>query len=397
MNVLFWVRKNYISRTGTAQIMCSISIDSKKIEFGTKLSIEPKNWKQAKQKAFGEDSMYINDTLSKIRSEIIEIKRNFELRGFAYTLKDIKNAYLDKDKPILVQHTAKKTILEDLAKIQEIRVSLNASTTSYRDKSFLKAFKAYLSKEKLEQLESPQIKKSDILNYLDGIRTKCNAVTYNNHLSWLKLVFNLMKSRDMVEKNPCEGINKLKTQQTKSIAFAPEHTKQLAQACKLQDTELYIFCMCVFYTFIRPIELRRLKVCQVDLEQRKINILGSQSKNKKNEYVMIPDKLKDIFLESKFLERPKDDFLFSDYKTLHYSRNKFSVAFAKICKALDMPKNYSLYCWKHTGVVAYYRAGAKLKAIQMQCRHSSLDETNKYLKDLGLFENDNIFENAPEI
>ena len=206
-----------------------------------------------------------------------------------------------------------------------------------------------------------------------------------------------MLQRDIIPQNPCQGIKKQRVRQTKSVAFSPEHAKLLAQVCKERDAELYIFCMCVFYTFIRPIELRRLKVGQVDLENQKIYIDGTQSKNKKSEYVVIPDILKNIFLETKFLERDKNEFLFSDYQNLHYSRNKYSEAFSKICKALGMPKNYSLYCWKHTGVVAYYNAGAKIKFIQMQCRHSSLDETNRYLKDLGLFENEEILKNAPEI
>ncbi|WP_133121553.1 hypothetical protein [Raineya orbicola] len=60
------------------------------------------------------------------------------------------------------------------------------------------------------------------------------------------------------------------------------------------------------------------------------------------------------------------------------------------------PKTRNNY-WKHTGVVAYYKAGAGIKFIQTQCRHSSLDETNRYLKDLGLFENEEIIKNAPEI
>lgn len=397
MNVLFWVRKNYVTRRGVAQIVCCISVEGKKIEFGTKLSVEPKNWKQAKQKAFGEDSLYINDTLSKIRSTIIEIKRGFEQQNKVYTLMDLKNAYLGKNASPIEISSKSGNIFDDLKKAMEIRASQNSLTTICRDKSFLKTFTSYLQNAGLTHLETKQIKKTHILDFLDSLRSKINATTFNSYLAWLKSVFSLLVQRELIEVSPCSGIKKQKSQQTKSIAFSPEHAKELAELCKNHDTELYIFCMCVFYCFIRPIELRRLKVGQVDLEQKKIYILGTQSKNKKTEYVVIPDRLKEIFIEHNFLDRDKEDFLFSDYKELQYSRNKFSVAFAKICKNGGYPKNYSLYCWKHTGVVMYYRAGAKLKFIQMQCRHSSLDETNKYLKDLGLFDNDDILNNAPII
>ncbi len=394
MNILFWVRKNYVTRKGTAQIICSLSIDGKKIDIGTKLALEVKNWKQAKQRAYGENSLFINEAIAKIKTQLIQIKQGFELQGKIYTLQDIKNEFLGKNIKIEIK-SLQTTILQDLEKVQNIRAKNNSDTTNQRDKSYFHKFRQFLEKNNLINEPTEKISKTDILNFLDNI--KGNATTYNNYLTFLKAVFNVMLQREMICKNPCEGIKKQRARETKSVAFTPEHTKILAQACKEYDTELYVFCMCIFYTFIRPLELRRLKVGQIDLEKQKIYIDGTQSKNKKSEYVVIPDVLKNIFLETKFLERNPNDFLFSDNKNLHYSRNKYSEAFAKICRALDMPKNYSLYCWKHTGVVAYYNAGAKIKFIQMQCRHSSLDETNKYLKDLGLFENDNIFENAPEI
>jgi hypothetical protein len=45
MKILFYIRKNYVTRKGTAQIICTISIDGKKIDIGAKLAIEPKNRK----------------------------------------------------------------------------------------------------------------------------------------------------------------------------------------------------------------------------------------------------------------------------------------------------------------------------------------------------------------
>jgi len=46
--------------------------------------------------------------------------------------------------------------------------------------------------------------------------------------------------------------------------------------------------------------------------------------------------------------------------------------------------DYTLYSWKHSGVVAAYNAGVDIKTIQSQCRHQSLEQTDIYLKSLGL-------------
>ncbi len=155
--------------------------------------------------------------------------------------------------------------------------------------------------------------------------------------------------------------------------------------------------MFIFYGFLRPIELRKLLVKQVDLQTRKINISGKQSKNSKNDYIKISNTFASILIRYKFLERDGNEPLFSCTEDLKYSRNKFSVKFSEIRDREGLPKEYSLYCWKHTGVVEHYKSGAKIKWLQKQCRHHSIEMTDKYLKDLGLFENDDILNNAPEI
>ena len=51
---------------------------------------------------------------------------------------------------------------------------------------------------------------------------------------------------------------------------------------------------------------------------------------------------------------------------------------------LELNTDYTLYSWKHSGVVAAYNAGVDIKTIQNQCRHHSLEQTDVYLKSLGL-------------
>ena len=58
--------------------------------------------------------------------------------------------------------------------------------------------------------------------------------------------------------------------------------------------------------------------------------------------------------------------------------------FRKLIKALNLGKDYTLYSWKHSGVVVAYKAGIDIKTIQSQCRHKSLEQTDIYLKSLGL-------------
>ncbi|MDX1903872.1 MAG: site-specific integrase [Thermonemataceae bacterium] len=229
------------------------------------------------------------------------------------------------------------------------------------------------------------------------ISSKNKAISHNNYLTFLKTIFNVLVNREIISENPAQNIKKLKEEQTRSVVITKEHLKIIIDEIKQIDTETYIFCLFVFYTFIRPIELRRLKTSQVDIKNQKIVIYGNQSKNKKTEYVMLPEPLKEALTEARFLERNPESQLFSDKTPLKYSRNKYSILFSEVVKSKYLPKEYTLYCLKHTRVVEYYKNGCGIKFIKEQCRHSSLEQTDKYLKSLGLFENEEILRNAPRI
>lgn len=288
--------------------------------------------------------------------------------------------------------------LQAINEIYEIRKKENALNSTTREKSYIKKILEFLTQHKLEHIRLKEVESTHIIKFLDWVKIKGNSNrSRNNHLTWLKAIFNTLQARGYIIESPIKNIKKLREEETKSIALDPEHLKLVINEIKTTDTEAYIFCLFVFYTFIRPIELRRLKVGQINLETQKIVIYGSQSKNKKTEYVMLPEPLKKVLQETKFLERDAENKLFSDKTPLQYSRNKYSILFAEIVRKHNLNKDYTLYCLKHTGVVEYYKKGCGIKFIKEQCRHSSLEQTDKYLKSLGLFENEEILKNAPEI
>ena len=65
-----------------------------------------------------------------------------------------------------------------------------------------------------------------------------------------------------------------------------------------------------------------------------------------------------------------------------------------ILKLLNFGKGYQMYSWKHTGAVAAVKAGIGVKELQIQLRHHSLDETDKYeeykVKDLMFIPTSNV-------
>jgi len=93
-------------------------------------------------------------------------------------------------------------------------------------------------------------------------------------------------------------------------------------------------------------------------------------------------------LEKSGIFNTPNDYVFQRKNEIKpVSKNVMGGRYRKLVKDLKISKDYTLYFWKHSGVVAAYNAGVDIKTIQKQCRHQSLEQTDIYLKSLGLDEN----------
>lgn len=228
--------------------------------------------------------------------------------------------------------------------------------------------------------------------FFDSLQNKGLAgKTLNGHKANLSVLFNMMVERELISKNPISKIKKFPQTTGRNIAFTDDQRLDLEEEMKTYNYPLYVFTQWIYYTCIRPIELLRLKVSNVDMINKNIVIYSDQSKNKKTESIVIPDAMLPI-IESMALDKfSPNDYLFGKtFKTcsIPYSRNSVSLAFGKVLKKLNFSKDYTLYSWKHTSVVNAFNAGINPYAIQRQLRHHSLDQTMIYLKSLGLLRND---------
>lgn len=69
------------------------------------------------------------------------------------------------------------------------------------------------------------------------------------------------------------------------------------------------------------------------------------------------------------------------YRSTFWERN------VKVLKELNYTdRPYDIYSYKHSGAISLYRATKDIKLVQRQCRHQSIEQTNTYLRDLGLLD-----------
>jgi integrase len=232
----------------------------------------------------------------------------------------------------------------------------------------------------------------------DGKQNLSNR-TINNIKSNISTLFNFYVDKEEIKKNPISKIKKLKTTAVKHKPFSDEQMQLIREdLTKNKEDQFLFFIQCIYFTFLRPgEELRLLKV--EDITAKTIQVPGTTSKNGDAEHVIIPTALEKILQERKIRSYPPEYYVFTGAQTpgpkptgmkYFYRRN------ASLLKRLKLSgKNYDLYGYKHTGAIKLYNSCKDIKAVQKQCRHSTIQQTDTYLRGLGLITNNEAL-NFPE-
>jgi integrase len=169
-----------------------------------------------------------------------------------------------------------------------------------------------------------------------------------------------------------------------------------------KDRQLYLTIQLEYYCFLRPgLEIRLARVGWFDLATSRIYIPENVVKTEKKKVVIIPNQLREYLVkEWKLSNYPADYFLIGQNGMpgpvplgSNNLRNRFNI----IRDRLQLPLQYKLYSWKHTGNSRAEDAGIPMAARQRQNGHSSMRSTEEYLKNKIGFRSPEIEKNFPEL
>ncbi|WP_031526994.1 tyrosine-type recombinase/integrase [Dyadobacter crusticola] len=212
---------------------------------------------------------------------------------------------------------------------------------------------------------------------------------YNNYKAFVSGFFIYSAPTYKLTSNPIKDtLSSLPTKTSKHIAYSTAQVSEYKATCEeLGLPELWFFVRMIYYTFCRPWEeVRKMQVS--DIKDDHIFIYADTSKTN-HRTVMIPPALEAIFKEWNVRDYPPTFYIFSHGykpgKTL-VSHNFFYDKHIKVLKKMELAgQGYDIYGWKHTGVIALYKATKDLMLVKEQCGHSDISQTVQYLRDLGVF------------
>lgn len=256
-------------------------------------------------------------------------------------------------------------------------------------------FYAWLKKTGYRDHEPTEFLYTHAQQYMDYLSTarKITGRTWNNHLAFMKIFFNYLVEREIIERNPFKKIKKVQqSQSTRNIAFSEMEFIKLNKYLREHHLRLYYFNMFIYYGALRQKEIAMLKIKDIDFVNQNIFIGSDVSKNKKSESVVITENFMKIIKEMNLEMYPKDYYIFSygcmPGATFNNAFDKLSVKTKKIIRQLDIDEACTQYSYKHTSILRLYTATRhNIYAVSRHCRHYSIVVTQNYLKSLGFVDN----------
>ena len=222
------------------------------------------------------------------------------------------------------------------------------------------------------------------------------GTTFNSYVNMFENVWNWVENNheNILNKNPWKKIEALPEVTRKNLTYTSKQRETIFNELLLKnETVLYVICRMIYKIFIRPgNETRFLQVQDVNLIENKIWIEGDISKNRKTQWVPLPEDLKEELLKIGIENVPGEYYIFGKRGPSKYpvSRDYWSKKFTAIVRGLGISKGLTLYSFKHTGNQVAHLNKMPLMQQKDLNRHHSLDQMNTYLEGMRMPDADDL-------
>jgi integrase len=229
-----------------------------------------------------------------------------------------------------------------------------------------------------------QFDRGFIVEFLDYLilDKDVSATTRNNYRTWLSTLCSWLVERKYIERNLCEDIHMLRQSEKKRDALTEAALTRMREYLNKNNKQFLLACMMEYYTFIRPDELRHIRIGNVSVTDMEVTVPAEISKNHRDRRVGLNKKLLYLMNELRIFDAPSHYYLFGeDLKPgpkMTYL-NSFRYEWNKMRKDLHWPDSYQFYSLKDSGIRDLANAEGIVVARD-QAGHTDIAVTNRYLK-----------------
>ena len=296
---------------------------------------------------------------------------------------------------IEIKPITEKSIEAEISIQEAFEITLKLKKNMMNETSF-QNFQGRINKFKnsLPDINKPitSIAKIDVVKYLNEILERTSPRNRNNNRTDLSSFFKELENNEFIIDNFVAKIPILKANPERNKTYSDALQKEIFDYLEVEDKSLLLFIKFISYGYLRPIEVCRLKVKDIDLVENKLHV---RAKNQPVKTKIIPEillkELPDLSvmnpehylftpngyaLECQTMDNNRRDFFTKRYKQV--VKDKFALN-----------QDYGLYSFRHTYITRLYRklresdtpqvAKSKLMLIT---GHSTIAALEKYLRDI---------------
>ena len=219
--------------------------------------------------------------------------------------------------------------------------------------------------------------------YLNDVLQKkqMGATTWNNYLLFMRTIWNWMKAKGYVNDNPFERIRKLKHEIKRRETIPPDWDKRVLQYCRSYDPGLELVCSLVYSAFLRPAEICRIQLRDLDFEKYAILVRGENAKNGRERWAVMTEPVS---------EQMKAHISGCSNPSWHvFSRmlepgpwkietRRIDKHWTKMRDRIEMPMCYQLYSYRDTSITDLKNSGMADYMITNLTGHRTIGMLLKY-------------------
>ncbi len=297
-----------------------------------------------------------------------------------------------------------KTVRYYASQFIESMTGLDETGTLPTYRSKLRVFTMWIEANGFAQYDVAAITNDTIVEFFLFLinKRKLSENTVRKYRHIIHSLFEyIIKHNKQVYQTPVYDIPK--SQYINEAAPEPirKHDRELLLEAMQADQQLLLFVKFEYYCMIRPRELRFTKIGDIDFYAGRIDISRQRAKTNMQRKPIIPDVfLQELIEVFKLNTYPESFYVFGTGRIpgpVPIGNNTLRYRFAIIRDKLKLPKTYTLYSWKHTGVVEADAAGVSMRHIQHQCGHAYLSTTEAYARKKRGFVSEEIKLNFPKL
>lgn len=376
--VLFYLRKNYVNREGKTCIMVRVTVNSVRVQFSSKIDIDPHMWNTDTSRVVGRsaEARRINDDLDRIKISLSNHYRSIADREVTVTAEKVRNAFLGVT-------TKGETLLQIFDKYiadseKLVGISKSEATIQKYKVTRKRVLEFMTHRYKVSDMNIKEINHMYITDFEIFLRSVkgCNANTASKFLQFLKTITIMARNNGWLAHDPFANY-KIKKQEVDRGYLTKEEIAIIAQKELISERldqvrDVFLFsCFCG----LAYIDLKNLKSRNVTKSlDGKMWIMTHRQKTKVRVAVplmAIPEMILQKY-EGK-LEKDRILPIISNQKT-----NQYLKEIADVC---GIQKNLTFHLARHTfATTTTLSRGIPIETVSKMLGHTNIRTTQIYAR-----------------